>query len=83
MVLRPEARDLRGLGFGSRVARFQRWFDLPGVEQVHAGRCTGDDEHAFGAGCFQVLHFVEDVVGDAAEQRALISVGQRDHYRAL
>ena len=48
--LSPEAPDLCGLGFGAFVARFQRRFDLPRVEQVHARRRAGDDEHAFGAG---------------------------------
>src|ERR1700744_4206085 len=74
-VLSPEVPDFRSLDFGPLVARFERGFDLPGVEQVHAGRRAGDDEHAFGAGGSQVLHLVVDIVGDAAEQRALIAVG--------
>ena len=83
VMLGPKALDLWGFDLGTLVSRLERQFDLPGVEEVHARRRTCDNEHTFGARRSQVLHLVVDIVGDAAEERALVPVGQRDHDRAF
>ena len=81
--LGPKIRNLWGFDLGSLISGFECRFDLPRIEEVYAGRCTRDDEHPFGARGSQVLHLIIDVVGDAAEESALIAVGQRNHDRAF
>ena len=79
----PRTFGSSGLALGALVSRPQRRLDLLRIEQIDAIGRARNDEHALGPRRLQVLHLFVDVVRNAAEQAAFVTVGQSNDQSSL